>query len=593
MKNVTSKIRTTISPKQVAAGLPCTFTVEYTVGRGGISEGGGIELKGWPRNSWWAIPQVLHPGLAGYVGATVDSDKTRVVAEVVSGCFPIIIRVTALGALLKKGNKISVVFGDSCEGGAGLVAPPYTHKFKFIVSVDKNGSGDFSDAGGTPELNIVGDKVERLSVVAPSIVTVGEQFNVVLTAETNWLNPVNGRPPIEYRAKVRFKTSNTCRTPSRITFTGQEKGVKKLSASISSAGIRLLRVEDVTHSIKAKSNPIKCYNKEPEHRLYWGDLHVHSTAWDGQLTPEECYKYASDVAGLDFAVVSEHVMGLTDDDWEAIKRAAKKYNVPREFVTFLAFEWRNSHGHRNVYFRDGNQPRFVDENIKKLWKFLNDKEAMIIGHPHIANDDAAKRFNWDSHNPKYERVAEVCSCVGHCERFANPGMKSNVPSTGRYVQDALARGHKLGMIASTDSHSSHAGKIHGYGWEGAITGVYAKELTRESLWEALWNRRCYGTTGVRIILDFKLNGHDMGKEIFAENNRKIEVRVSGTTKIEKVDIVRNNKDIYTYKGRTSNVSFEYDDKDDLNNCCAYYYIRVMQADGNMAWSSPIWVNSSN
>ena len=137
MSKTKNKIQTMLRPGQIAAGQPCTVTVEYTVGRGGIAKGGGIELRGWPRNSWWAIPQVLHPGLAGYVSATVDSDKTRMAADVVSGCFPIIIRATALDAALKSGDKISVVLGDRCEGGAGLVAPPYTHEFKFIISVDQ------------------------------------------------------------------------------------------------------------------------------------------------------------------------------------------------------------------------------------------------------------------------------------------------------------------------------------------------------------------------------------------------------------------------------------------------------------------------
>jgi len=43
-----------------------------------------------------------------------------------------------------------------------------------------------------------------------------------------------------------------------------------------------------------------------------------------------------------------------------------------------------------------------------------------------------------------------------------------------------------------------------------VTGVYATDLTREAIFEALRERRTYGTTGDRIIVDWRLDGHPMG-----------------------------------------------------------------------------------
>ena len=53
-----------------------------------------------------------------------------------------------------------------------------------------------------------------------------------------------------------------------------------------------------------------------------------------------------------------------------------------------------------------------------------------------------------------------------------------------------------------------------------------------------------------------------------------------------MDLVRNNDFVYTQKPLTKDVEFEYQDK---APGAAYYYVRVMQMDGNLAWSSPFWI----
>ena len=37
---------------------------------------------------------------------------------------------------------------------------------------------------------------------------------------------------------------------------------------------------------------------------------------------------------------------------------------------------------------------------------------------------------------------------------------------------------------------------------------------------------------------------------------------------------------------TKDVEFDYQDKAPV---AGYYYVRVIQMDGNLAWSSPIWI----
>jgi hypothetical protein len=187
------------------------------------------------------------------------------------------------------------------------------------------------------------------------------------------------------------------------------------------------------------------------------------------------------------------------------------------------------------------------------------------------------------------------------------------------VQSALNQGHRLGIIASSDSHDGHPGYSDWLrirrGYHGGLVAVCARELTREAIFEALWNRHCYGTTGERIILDFSINGHSMGEEIRGNEHlraRRISVRVSGTAPIERIDVVRNGLEAYSYAGESSESvlistrkgnqnyyeEFNWVDEEEFDNVCLvpkdsepfiYYYIRVTQANDEMAWSSPIWV----
>jgi hypothetical protein len=53
-------------------------------------------------------------------------------------------------------------------------------------------------------------------------------------------------------------------------------------------------------------------------------------------------------------------------------------------------------------------------------------------------------------------------------------------------------------------------------------------------------------------------------------------------------VIRNGQALYTATPDREQAEFQYRDaKPPAGE--AYYYIRVIQADGNMAWSSPIWV----
>jgi hypothetical protein len=140
---------------------------------------------------------------------------------------------------------------------------------------------------------------------------------------------------------------------------------------------------------------------------------------------------------------------------------------------------------------------------------------------------------------------------------------------------ALAKGLKLGVQASSDHISTHC----------SYALIYSPDDNRTNIVENMRARHAYAATD-NIVLDVRAEGHMMGEEFQFSGQPRFHVTIKGTDKVAQVDIVRNNEFVYTQKPMTKDVEFDYQDK---AAGAANYYVRVMQLDGNLAWSSPIWI----
>ncbi len=75
---------------------------------------------------------------------------------------------------------------------------------------------------------------------------------------------------------------------------------------------------------------------------------------------------------------------------------------------------------------------------------------------------------------------------------------------------------------------------------------------------------------------------------------------AGTTKLSSIEIIRNGKVIHTITPKDYSMEFTFDDTiphdkvaidaKDKNPPFVFYYLRVTQEDGHMAWTSPIWID---
>ena len=68
-----------------------------------------------------------------------------------------------------------------------------------------------------------------------------------------------------------------------------------------------------------------------------------------------------------------------------------------------------------------------------------------------------------------------------------------------------------------------------------------------------------------------------------------EVDVLGTGELERVEVVKDNGEIYAPAVSGNRCRFTWADED-LTAGTHFYYLRVTQKDQHQAWSSPIWVD---
>ncbi|MFP3904643.1 MAG: DUF3604 domain-containing protein, partial [Armatimonadota bacterium] len=108
-------------------------------------------------------------------------------------------------------------------------------------------------------------------------------------------------------------------------------------------------------------------------------------------------------------------------------------------------------------------------------------------------------------------------------------------ATAGTVREGLKRGHRFGVIGSSDGHGGYPGN-----YLMGLAAVYAKKFTREGLFEAFRSRRCYGVTGDRIVVDFTANGRPMGSEI-EPGDCEIEYCVRAMDAIDRVEIIKNGE----------------------------------------------------
>ncbi len=532
-----------LSPQgPIQAGSLGHWQLIYHVGRFGIRAGGSLKLL-FPATGDWAAPQGRDPYEENFVSVTTSgrgSVAWRYDPRGHAEPWPRALTVDVARACLSEGDTVTFHLGDPEAGSPGMRAQTFSQPgYELRVVVDPFGVGQHIPVP-SPIVDIVPGPPASLTLVAPSRIPPGEPFEVTLRIEDRWGNLVDG-----YAGTVYLEGLPGLQ---KVELAATNRGLKRLLCpGIDCPGTYRPLAEEFELGLRAESNPIRVEQAAAGAFLaLWGDLHAQSADICGGRPAAACLHHAREVASLDFCSHQGDAYAIDSGFWRELQELVRRHDEPGRFVAFLGYRWAGNTaggGARNVLFLDHDAPIFrcsharleqgeeveICYPLSELYKALRGREALLVASS--ANPAASLAF----HDPELERLVEVYSAWGEASWL---------------LDEAIRHGLRVGFVAGSGDprgcpggHCPGAGSLIG---RGGLTCVYATARSREAIWEALRARRCYATTGARILLDFQADGHPIGDTFPTARPPTFAVRINGTAEIERVEIWRGTELAYRH-----------------------------------------------
>ncbi|MBD3195110.1 MAG: DUF3604 domain-containing protein, partial [Candidatus Lokiarchaeota archaeon] len=423
------------------------------------------------------------------------------------------------------------------------------------------------------DLGVLFDNQARLLWIhAPSTIQINESFEITIEAwdaferlSATYTGTVNFSVRSYNITNYVMLNHTEALIPDTYTFTGQllgsdqaysimdgkDNGIHRFSMRINTTGIHYILVSDSYTKNTYVSNPIIIKNfTQPNSMIYWGDIHTHSHLSDGSGWPDEHFYYAEKIACLDYNSLTDHgeIMLFSLGSIDYLEISTNQANKPNKFVTFHGVEWTNvDTGHYVCIFSKDRLLKapmlsyMTVPTTDSLWKtldnFTNNTNCQALALPHHTTKKSYIQ-DWTQINPKYVRVAEVTSVHGEClfeprHELSYRGAIDPPPiyTHGSSVIDAFSMGFRMTMYSSSDEHDGHPGHSlshtrayighqrpfslwhtrNEHPYPGGITAVFANNLTRSSIFDALYNGRIFSTADHgRPIIRFQINNISVG-----------------------------------------------------------------------------------
>lgn len=490
----------------------------------------------------------------------------------------------------------------------------------FLLYIDPSGKGQYDE----PEvfsLDIRGNKLTNIRILAPSFVAKNKRFDVIVRFEDEFGNLTNHAPE---DTLIEFSHEHLRENLNWKLFIPETGFISLPNLYFNETGVYTIQLTNHKTKQVFRSSPIRCFPDNNKH-VFWGSLHGESDRFDSTENIENCLRHFRDDKAYNFYGTSpfENQEETSNETWKLILQNIADFDEDDRFVTIPGFQWQGeskTEGLRLLIYSKENKPilrkkDLKNSSLKKIYKSFSPKELISI--PCFTMAKGAD-YHFEHFDPDFERVVEIYNAWGCSEMTKKEGnlrpIRSSLKSGYQEIaegsiQKALQNNCRFGFVAGgLDDRGAYADLYDSdqEQYTPGLTAIIATHHSREALIEALYQRSCYATTGERMIVDFYLAGIPMGKEVSTADkpglviNRHLSGYVAGTSKLLKVEMIRNGKVLHTFTPNHYFFELTYDDMTPLEKVTlptkdkkppfAYYYLRVTQEDGHIAWSSPIWVD---
>ena len=535
----------------------------------------------------------------------------------------------------------------------GTVLPAYVgqaYELTFTVDAPFGVDGDMTATLGEKTLTVTKGEDGKYTAIIPVELVKGDKLTVTVSGKDTKNVAITGEAEIE----VKDEPTIVNLTPANGEETGDNKR-PTIGADVINAGDAptiLLKINDepvdadytdgkVTYTpaadmadgkVQVSLTVTRADGKsataewsftvgEATYQWYFGQLHGHTQYSDGAGSLTGALDYIAalpESANVQFVAFTDHsnyfdsknnpnveaalydTSLVKDSDashsWNTYKSTIAAFNAKNtgKIVAIGGFEmtWSGGPGHINTFNTPGVVSRnnstlnnkTSDAGLQAYYALLSQPEGVDsisqFNHPGTTFGNF-KDFNY--WNPVIDSRMYMVE-VGNGEGQVGAG--GYYPSYEQYIL-ALDKGWHVAPTNNQDNHKGRWGNAN-----DARDVILADDFSEAGIYEAIQARRMYATEDKNLEIDYTVNNQMMGS-IISEVPEKLEVKVSvhdpdKTDTISKVELVANSgKVIYTWD---TNLSGELSAV--LDATYSYYFVRVTEADGDLAVTAPVWVGET-
>ncbi|MCR5636910.1 MAG: CehA/McbA family metallohydrolase [Clostridiales bacterium] len=367
----------------------------------------------------------------------------------------------------------------------------------------------------------------------------------------------------------------------------------------------------VTAVVKRSDGESATYNwsftiGESKFVIYAGQLHSHTAEYsDGAGTLEDAYEHVmglDEYENVDFLAVTDHSnyldskdqLGTMDDassgngKWAEAKATTVEYNAKTDKLFVYGYEmtWSGGPGHINTYNTVGFVSRnntdlnnkASDAGMQLYYQLLKDHPDTVsqFNHPGTTFGTFADFAYWDPQIDERITLVEVGNGEGAI------GSSSYFPSYEYYTL-ALDKGWH---VAPTNNQDNHKGV-----WGNANTArscIITDDFTEQGLYDALKAMRVFSTEDQNLEIYYYLNDNIMGS-ILSDVGEKVHIVADiadpDNENIGSVSVIANGGvEVYNTKITSNSGNIDIT----LDNNYSYYFIKIVQEDGDICVTAPVW-----
>lgn len=594
-------------PKVALAGQKATWkftlTPSYDLPKGSLLK---FDMFSKGKKREWQLPSIDFKRKENVIWLELPNGKGVKALSEKGGAYVFILPIE-----VRTSEKISICLGSPShkEQLQNQCQINVQRKREFLLYVDTKGKGNFQE----PEvfhIDVRGNELYKLRIISPSFVSKNKRFDIIVRFEDKFGNLTNNAPK---DTLIHLSYENLRENLQWQLFVPETGFVVLPNLYFNETGIYKIKLKNLKTKDTFFSDPIKCF-EESEINLFWGFFH-------GQTETEEniegILRHFRDEEAFHFFANSpfESEEETPSDMWKNQIFHVSEMNENDRFVTFSGFQWEgepNEEGLRElIYLKEAKailrKKDSKTNSLKKIYKNFSPKELLSI--PSFTMNKSTS-FDFSAFDPNFERVVEIYNAFGSSECSIKEGNLYPIGDNKKGFQEgsilkALINNRRFGFIAGgMDNRGIYRGLKAQY--SPGLTAIIASEHTKESLVEALYNRSCYATTGQRILLGLYVATEPMGSELNTAKkpglafNRHITGYVTGIAPLKEVHLIRNGEIFKKFKPDSENLEFAIDDQEPIAKVALkakngeypflFYYLRIVQQDGNSAWSSPIWID---